>query len=60
MRNKESEREVIVKVKGLTVAYNEKPVLKNVSLNIEKGVMMAIVGPNGAGKSTLIKDIQFL
>lgn len=57
MRNKESEREVIVKVKGLTVAYNEKPVLKNVSLNIEKGVMMAIVGPNGAGKSTLIKGM---
>lgn len=57
MKNKKSEREVVVKVKGLTVAYNEKPVLKNVSLNIEKGVMMAIVGPNGAGKSTLIKGM---
>lgn len=42
-------------VENLTVAYEEKPVLLDVNLNIPSGVLMAIVGPNGAGKSTLIK-----
>lgn len=46
-----------VKVDDLTVAYNYKPVLWDIDLEIPKGVLMAIVGPNGAGKSTLIKAI---
>ena len=46
-----------VKVDDLTVAYNYKPVLWDIDLEIPEGVLMAIVGPNGAGKSTLIKAI---
>ncbi len=46
-----------IEVTDLTVAYNEKPVLWDVDLDVPSGVMMAIVGPNGAGKSTLIKAI---
>ncbi|TCK98618.1 manganese/zinc/iron transport system ATP- binding protein [Natranaerovirga hydrolytica] len=48
---------LVVEVKDLTVAYEKKPVLWDVDLNIPKGVLMAIVGPNGAGKSTLIKTM---
>ncbi len=32
----------------------KKPVLKNVSLNIQAGHNLAIVGPNGSGKTTLV------
>lgn len=39
----------------VTVAYNDKPVLWDIDLSINKGRITAIVGPNGAGKSTLIK-----
>jgi manganese/zinc/iron transport system ATP- binding protein len=46
-----------VEVTDLTVAYQEKPVLWDVDLDVPEGVLMAIVGPNGAGKSTLIKSI---
>ena len=44
-------------VRDLTVAYEEKPVLWDVDLDIPSGSLTAIVGPNGAGKSTLIKTI---
>ena len=48
---------IAVKIDDLTVAYNYKPVLWDIDLEIPEGVLMAIVGPNGAGKSTLIKAI---
>ena len=48
----------VIEIKKLVVAYDEdKPVLDNFNLSIEKGKMTAFVGPNGAGKSTLIKAI---
>jgi manganese/zinc/iron transport system ATP- binding protein len=46
-----------VEVTDLTVAYGEKPVLWDVDLEVQPGVLMAIVGPNGAGKTTLIRAI---
>lgn len=49
--------ELAIEVTDLTVAYNEKPVLWDVDLNVPGGTLMAIVGPNGAGKTTLIKSI---
>ena len=42
-------------INDLTVAYQDKPVLWDIDLQIPAGVLAAIVGPNGAGKSTLIK-----
>jgi ABC transporter related protein len=48
----------VIEIKKLVVAYDEdKPVLDDFNLGIEKGRMTAFVGPNGAGKSTLIKAI---
>lgn len=47
----------MIKVHDLTVAYQQKPVLWKVDLEIEEGSLVAIVGPNGAGKSTLIKTM---
>lgn len=41
----------------VTVAYQEKPVLWDVDMNVPPGILMAIVGPNGAGKTTLLKTI---
>ena len=49
------EKNIILKIEDLTVAYDDKPVLWDIDLNVPKGALMAIVGPNGAGKSTLIK-----
>ncbi|MCH2145928.1 MAG: ABC transporter ATP-binding protein [Phycisphaerales bacterium] len=39
----------------MTVAYERRPVLWDIDLDIPRGALVGIVGPNGAGKSTLIK-----
>lgn len=46
-----------IEVTDLTIAYNDKPVLWDVDMDVPSGTLMAIVGPNGAGKTTLIKSI---
>lgn len=38
---------------NITFRYNETPVIKNVSLTIPKGKMVALVGKSGAGKTTM-------
>lgn len=42
-------------IHDMTVAYDRKPVLWDVDLDIPVGELVCIVGPNGAGKSTLLK-----
>jgi len=44
----------------MTVAYDRKPVLWDIDLDIPAGQLVGIVGPNGAGKSTLIKAVMDL
>ncbi|KAA9038092.1 ATP-binding cassette domain-containing protein [Ginsengibacter hankyongi] len=47
----------LLQVKNLTVQLSGKPVLNNVSFEIDKGECLAIIGLSGSGKSTLIKTL---
>ncbi len=49
--------DVPLSVRDLTVAYQRKPVLWNVTLEVPGGSLVGLVGPNGAGKSTLLKAV---
>lgn len=39
---------------NVSFAYNEREVLKNITLTLPKGKTIALVGPSGGGKSTLM------
>ncbi len=47
----------LLEVIGVTVRYNGRVALEDVSFTLGKGEHVAVVGPNGAGKSTLFKVI---
>ncbi|MGV1794737.1 amino acid ABC transporter ATP-binding protein [Rhizobium sp. A37_96] len=50
----------IVRLKDINVRYGQYHAVKNVTLDIERGEVVAIVGPSGAGKSTLLRTINML
>ena len=58
MKQNQQNKTSAVSVKDLTLAFNKKPVLWDIDLEVPKGVLLAIVGPNGAGKTALIKAIM--
>ncbi|MEY8391114.1 ABC transporter ATP-binding protein [Lachnospiraceae bacterium 45-W7] len=42
-------------IENLSFGYEERKILKNISLTAQKGECIAIIGENGSGKSTLIQ-----
>lgn len=46
-------RKFMLQISNLTVTLNNQPIIKNLSLALEKGAIHALMGPNGSGKSTL-------
>ena len=46
--------EVVLKVRGLSVAYGDRVLLDGVDLDVRRGDRILVTGRNGAGKSTLV------
>lgn len=45
---------------NLSVGYDDKIIVKDATIDIEKGSIVSIIGPNGSGKSTLLKSVARL
>jgi ABC-type Mn2+/Zn2+ transport system ATPase subunit len=48
---------IAVDIQAVTVGYDQRPALTDVTLSVREGSLLAVIGPNGAGKSTLLKLI---
>ena len=48
----------MIKAKNLKVGYEQKIIIEDLSIDIEKGQVVSILGPNGSGKSTLLKALS--
>lgn len=46
-----------LQVDKLNYSYDEKKILKDISLHVTKGEFVGIIGPNGGGKSTILKNL---
>lgn len=47
----------LVSLDRISVAFGERNVLSDISLNLQSGRILTLLGPNGAGKSTLVRVV---
>lgn len=50
----------LLEIKNLKKSFGDNVVLKDISLNVDKGEVLSIIGPSGSGKSTLLRCITGL
>ena len=50
----------MIEVKNLKISFGKLHVLKDVSINIQKGEKIVIIGPSGSGKSTFLRCLNRL
>lgn len=50
-------RPVVLSVRDVTVAFGEKVVLENLSLDVYRGEILGFVGASGTGKSVLLRTV---
>ena len=50
----------MIAVRSLCKRYGDKEILKDISFDVQRGEVFAVIGPTGAGKTTLLRLIDLL
>ncbi|PBC72712.1 amino acid ABC transporter ATP-binding protein [Fibrobacter intestinalis] len=53
-------REPLIQIRNLSKSYRDKQILRDISLDICKGDVVAVIGPSGCGKSTFLRLLNLL
>lgn len=56
-QSQKTSKKKAIDIQDCTVSFGDNVVVKDVSFEIERGTVAALIGPNGSGKTTLIKAI---
>src|SRR6185437_13348061 len=54
----EVSHEVVFDIRDLSVSYGKAPAVKDVSLQIHRNAITALIGPSGCGKSTVLRCLN--
>ena len=54
------DKDILIEVKNLTAFFRKVKALSNITLNVERNRVFAIIGPSGCGKSTFIRCLNRL
>ncbi len=51
---------MMLEIRDVKKKFEDQPVLEGISLDVEKGDVVAILGPSGSGKTTFLRCLNFL
>lgn len=58
--NNATDKKPVIRIQNLKKTFGDNEVLKDVSLDVQKGEVVVVLGPSGSGKSTMLRCVNLL